>query len=224
MGVRGLGREAFSVPRLGLSLSVSLCLWLWASQVFLRFPPTSAGTGLVEWAGGGYFSSPMSWLGSGLVPSEGRPCSEVACSGVLQSVPFPPSLAASGVFLWHLLWELICSPGAKSHRVLEAPLLLGFPRVFNSQSCPQGPSINLSITVQIILRGLSSPVVLTPPEAGRPRSPASPGSGSSLPCVLTSPVAPGDVLVCRLLCSVGQSDHFQAPYTQNRKLEVYSSF
>ena len=61
-----------------------------------------------------------------------------------------------GIFLQYLLWESSWVPGGKSHNIMGAPLWLGLPGVFNSQSCPHWASSHLWITVQVFYPGTGS--------------------------------------------------------------------
>ena len=55
---------------------------------------------------------------------------------------FPsPCQKHQGIFLWYSLWERGRTPGGKTHKNMGAPIWLGPPGIFNSQSCKHWASI-----------------------------------------------------------------------------------
>lgn len=134
------------------------------------------------------------------------------------------------IYLWCLLWETSWVPGGKTHKILGAPLWLGLPGMFTSQTCPHWASSNSSMPGQFFLpwHWLHGGFHMWTSAHSRLWLPLfaylslwSWGQQFPLcPPTLTNPKIV-DFSVCSAFCSLfEQSGDFQGPYAQNLEPEV----
>lgn len=127
------------------------------------------------------------------------------------------------IFLQYLLWEPDQIPGGISQNIVEASLLLGTPRVFNSLSCPPCLQQFINYSSGFPILALVSVVVpfceflLVNCDSLYSSVCLSNLGGSSLPCVLLSITYPKRVVdFCSAFHLLVQSGDFQAPFMGTR--------